>query len=114
MNLFSLIAIVVLASLLGACGSTGVATTSAAKDVSQASTTALPATTHDTVLLVSLEDGSVVMQTIETGADFCFKKNSESSTTCLTRGEPIIDPVTNNVIGFEMIENHIELIAKSD
>ncbi len=54
------------------------------------------------------------MQTINSSADLCFKKNSESATTCLTQGDPVYDPATNAVIGFEMIEDHIELVAKAD
>lgn len=69
---------------------------------------------RETVLLVSLEDGSVIMQTIQSSADLCFKKNTESATTCLTQGAPVYDPSTNAVIGFQMIEDHIDLVAKSD
>lgn len=69
---------------------------------------------RETILLVSLDDGSVIKQTISSNADFCFKSSAQSYTTCLTQGEPVIDPVSNAVIGFEMIEDHIELIAKSD
>lgn len=67
-----------------------------------------------TILLVSLEDGSVIMQTIQTSADICFKQNSSSSTTCLTQGDPVIDPRTSSIIGFEMIEERIQLVGKSD
>lgn len=73
-----------------------------------------PDASRETVLLVSLDDGSVIKQTIRSSADLCFKKNSESATTCLTQGDPVFDPITNAVIGFEMIEDHIDLIAKSD
>ncbi len=72
-----------------------------------------PGAPHETILLVSLEDGSVVKQTISSDADLCFKLNSQSTTTCLTEGEPVIDPVTNTVVGFKMIEEHIDLIAKA-
>jgi hypothetical protein len=88
--------LLVLASLLGACGTTGVAPTA------------------ETVLLVSLDSGVVIKQTIRANADVCFKNSSDSATTCLTQGEPVMDPATNTVIGFKMIEHHIELIAKSD
>ena len=67
-----------------------------------------------TILLVSLEDGSVIKQLIDVDADICFKQSTSSSTTCLTQGEPIFDAVTSTVIGFEMIENRIELVAKND
>ncbi len=114
MKCLSVSAILVLSSLLGACSTTGVTPTSGAPNGLSAGETLSTAATHDTVLLVSLDDGSVIMQTINTGADVCFKKNSDSFTTCFTQGKPVIDPVSNTVIGFEMIENHIDLIAKTD
>lgn len=69
---------------------------------------------NEAMLLVSLEDGTVIMQTIESAAQVCFKLNSETSTTCLTRGAPLVDPSTDAVIGYEMIEEKIELIARTD
>ena len=69
---------------------------------------------HQALLLVSLADGSVIKQTIESDADVCFKLNAASTTTCLTQGAPVVDPATNAVIGYEMIENKIDLIAKTD
>ena len=79
-------------------------------------TAAVPQTTerHETVLIVSLEDGSVIKQTINSNADFCFKSSSGSSTTCLTQGAAIVSPDTNAIIGFEMIEDQIDLVAKTD
>lgn len=68
---------------------------------------------HETILLVSLEDGSVIRQTINTDAEFCFKNNYESSTICLSRGDAIVD-ADNQIIGFEMIEDRIDLVAKSN
>ena len=114
MKYLSVSAPLVLASLLGACGTTGVTSSSVEPMSLRASETPSPATTHDTILLVSLNDGTVIMQTIDASADVCFKKNSDSATTCLTQGVPVIDSATNTVIGFEMIETHINLIAKSD
>ena len=69
---------------------------------------------HETVLIVSLEDGSVIMQTINSDADFCFKSSTASSTTCLTQGAAIVSPDTNAIIGFEMIEDQIDLVASTD
>ena len=73
-----------------------------------------PSSDRETVLLVSLEDGSVIKQTIESSADLCFKTSTASSTTCFTQGAAIVSPDTDAVIGFEMIEDHIDLIAKTD
>ena len=78
---------------------------------SRISTTDQP---HDTILLVSLDNGQVIMQKIASGADICFKHASRSSTTCLTQGAPLLDPYSNEIIGFEMIEDHIDLIGKTD
>lgn len=79
-------------------------------------TAAVPQITehHETVLIVSLEDGSVIKQTINSDADFCFKSSSGSSTTCLAQGDAIVNQDTNAIIGFEMIEFQIDLIAKTD
>lgn len=65
---------------------------------------------HETVLLVSLADGSVVKQSISGSADICFKENSKSATTCFTEGEPIVDPKTQQVIAYRMVEDKIELL----
>lgn len=67
-----------------------------------------------TMLLVSLDDGTVIKQMISVDADVCFKQNSSTSTTCLTQGAAVIDADTNAILGFEMIETHIDLIAKTD
>jgi len=82
--------------------------------VQESAATLSPDAPNQTILLVSLDDGSVIMQNINTSADICFKSNSDSATTCLTQGAPIIDPVTNRVIGFEMIEDQIDLVGKAD
>ncbi len=73
-----------------------------------------PSSDHETVLLVSREDGSVVMQTIDSGADLCFKTSVASSTTCFSQGAAIVAPDTKTIVGFEMTEYHIDLIAKTD
>ena len=69
---------------------------------------------NEAMLLVSLDDGTVIMQTIESPASVCFKLNSETSTTCLLRGAPLVDPSTDAVVGYEMIEERIDLIARTD
>lgn len=67
-----------------------------------------------TILLVSLEDGTVIRQTIDVDAEICFKQNSARLTTCFSQGAAIVDPATEEIIGYEMIEDQIDLIAKSD
>ncbi len=69
---------------------------------------------HETILLVSLDDGTVIKQTVNLTADLCFKLNSSSETTCLTQGEAIVDPDTNAIVGYEMIEDKIDLFAASE
>lgn len=69
-------------------------------------------TANQTVLLVSLEDGTVIKQMIDVAADICFKQASSTATTCLTEGAPIIDSTTDTLIGIEMIENQIDLVGK--
>lgn len=73
-----------------------------------------PSSDHEAVLLVSLEDGSVIKQTIQSSADLCFKTSIASATTCFTQGAAIVSPDTNAIIGFEMTEHQIDLIAKTD
>ena len=113
MKSLSLALLIPLAAVLGACSTAG--TPMSATEIAQDTTISLlPESPRETVLLVSRNDGSVVMQTIYSSADFCFKKTSDSSTTCLRQGEHVVDHATNTVIGFEMIEEHIDLVAKTD
>jgi len=114
MKCLSVIPLVAAAIALGACSiNPGL---SAPEDnlVREAAVSLSSPTARETMLLVSLDDGSVILQTISSSADLCFKMNSASTTTCLTQGAPVIDPDTNAIIGFEMIEDQIELVAKSD
>lgn len=99
---------------LAACSTSVTTSRPAAEFAHPVDVTPAPDSSRETLLLVSLEDGSVIMQTIHSSADLCFKKNWDSATTCLTQGNPVYDPTTSAVIGFEMIEDHIELVAKSD
>lgn len=98
------------AALLGACAHT----TQPHATTDLATAPAVEPSRSEALLLVSLDDGTVIMQTIESAASVCFKLNSEASTTCLSQGAPLIDPTTETVIGYEMIEQKIELYAKSD
>ena len=101
------------ATVLGACASSG--QPDAIHAVSYlAADSAAEAIRTEAMLFVSLDDGTVIMQTIESAASVCFKLNSETSTTCLLQGAALVDPVTNAVIGYEMIEEKIELIARTD
>lgn len=108
---------VTLAAVLGACSSSVVVpdVPAPAQEFARNVDVSLsPEAPRETVLLVSRSDGSVVKQTIYSSADICFKKSSDSATTCLTQGAPVFDPDTNTIVGFEMVEEHINLIAKTD
>jgi len=105
--LFALLMPALLLTLSGCSASSGIS-----QEAPHASTQLVAP--NETILLVSLEDGTVVRQTIASDADLCFKQNSVSSTICLTQGPAIIDPYTNAIVGFEMIEARIELVAASD
>ncbi len=103
-----------LAAVLTGCGANSLLPAAATQVAFNEAASPVAATAHETILLVSLDDGSVIKQTIHSSADLCFKNNRDSSTTCLTQGDPVIDPVSNTVVGYEMIEERIELVAKSD
>ncbi len=66
----------------------------------------------NTVLLVSLQDGSIVKQDIDLGADICMKSNASSITTCLYKGDPIFDPDTDQIIGYHMQTEQVDLYGK--
>lgn len=113
MKYLSRTSLMALAICIGSYSTNAVTAPPPADEKAQNIATSLsPAEPHETILLVSLDDGSVIMQTINSSADLCFKSNSGSTTTCLTQGAPILDPSTNTVIGYEMIEDRIELVAK--
>ena len=105
MKNMSVLLIPVSLALLGACATSGTAPTP-----DTAMQLSMP---NETILLVSLEDGTVIKQTIASDADFCFKQNSVSSTICLTQGAAVVDPDSNTIVGFEMIEDRIDLVAQS-
>ncbi|MGB5245385.1 MAG: hypothetical protein WBM54_12415 [Woeseia sp.] len=113
MKFMSLLSALMLATLLGACSTTADRTHAIVDAKNDARALQPVATANETLLLVSLEDGSVIMQTINSDADICFKQITDSSTTCLIQGAPILDPVTQAVIGFETTEAHIDLVASS-
>ena len=66
----------------------------------------------EAMLLVGLQDGSIIQQYVSVDADICFKENSASSTTCYTRDTPIWDTVGDTIIGYRMQRTQIELLAK--
>jgi hypothetical protein len=103
-----------LAVILGACSTSGLRSAPAQEVAQNVAISLSPEPSRETILLVSLEDGSVIKQTIFSSADLCFKKSSDSLTTCLTQGAPVFASDSNTIIGYEMIEEHIELVAKSN
>jgi hypothetical protein len=63
------------------------------------------------ILLVSLEDGSMVRQEIPVDAEICLKTSDEPATTCLSRAEPIMDADGRHIIGYHMSRTDIELYS---
>lgn len=114
MKYLHVLAFFVAATLLGACASIDAPASRSGPVGNNGISVPVATDEHETILLVSLDDGSIVMQKIHSAADVCFKVNSDTATTCLTQGAPVIDPHTNSVIGYEMIEAQIELLAKTD
>ena len=64
------------------------------------------------MLLVSLQDGSIVQQHVPLDADICFKESVGTSTTCYTRQEAVFDGTGTTVIGYRMEQSRIELRAR--
>ncbi len=73
---------------------------------------AVQAPESSTVLLVSLQDGSIIKQDIDLDADICMKSNASSVTTCLYKGDPIFDPDTDQLIGYHMQSEQVDLYGK--
>jgi len=69
---------------------------------------------QEAVLLVSLQDGSIIEQSIDVDADVCLKQIQDSLTTCYARREPIYDNAGRTIIGYRMERKQIQLIPKSE
>lgn len=110
---YPILPVILAAALLGACAQQS-QPIPVADNPYAAALPGAEAARNEAMLLVSLDDGTVIMQTIESPASVCFKLNSETSTTCLLQGAPLVDPATDAVIGYEMIEEKIDLIARTD
>lgn len=93
--------------LLAAAGVIGLAGCSHSPMQTESPSTAIDSE-RSTILLVSLEDGSFVRQTVELDADICVKAVESSTTTCLTQGEAIVNN-SGVLVGYEMIPATIEL-----
>lgn len=95
---------------MAACSNAPVQTEMAAE--SSAAITQISDSEHSTILLVSLDDGSIIRQTVQLNADICVKALDSPTTNCLTQGEPIV----NNrgvVVGYEMSAETIELHGRN-
>ena len=86
----------------------------AALVVGCATTGAPEAPEEETLLLVSMPDGTIIEQTIEVDADVCLKQIEDSRTTCYARGEPIYDGAGSAIIGYRMERKQIQLVPKSE
>ena len=67
---------------------------------------------YSTILLVSLNDGSIIRQTVNLEADICMKALDNATTTCLSKGEAIVNNL-GVVVGYEMIPETIELRGRN-
>lgn len=65
-----------------------------------------------TILLVSLDDGSIIRQTLDLDADICVKALDDPKTMCYSQGEAIVN---NNgvVVGYEMLAQTISLKGRN-
>ena len=64
------------------------------------------------LLLVAMSDGRFVMQEIAYDADICWKMNDSPETGCFKKGEPVVDPGTDKIVGYEMIKSDLALHPK--
>jgi len=62
------------------------------------------------LLLVSLDDGSIVAQDITVDADVCMKTVDDSATVCFQRNRPVM--LDNVVVGYQMTRTEIQLVAE--
>lgn len=65
------------------------------------------------LLLVSLDDGQLVMQHIDVDAEFCMKSNADPATRCFSRGEAIYDPTTHALVAYQLEASELDLYAKN-
>ena len=64
------------------------------------------------LLLVSLEDGTIIRQDVDIDADVCMKSSNDAATTCFKKGEPIFSEDQLQVIGYYMDRSEISLYAE--
>ncbi len=65
------------------------------------------------LLLVSLDDGQLVMQHIDVDAEICMKSNDDPTTRCFARGAAIFDPLTDAVVAYRLESSELDLYAKA-
>ena len=79
---------------------------------SQPDSTTGPESDGNALLLVRLNDGNIVKQTIRSDAVICFKQNQSPKTLCFSQGAPIRDPATDRIIGYTMTKSAVNLRPK--
>ncbi len=92
--------------LLGACAS------NFPVEDKQPQAAATTASHPGALLLVSLEDGQLIMQHIDVDAEFCMKSNADPATRCFARGAAIYDPTTDTVVAYQLETSELDLYAK--
>ncbi|MBT8422210.1 MAG: hypothetical protein HKN59_04340 [Gammaproteobacteria bacterium] len=71
-----------------------------------------PAEPSEALLLVSLDDGQLVMQHVAIDADFCMKSNAQPETRCFKRGEPIYDTDASTIVAYRLESRDLDLHAR--
>lgn len=66
----------------------------------------------EALLLVSLDDGQLVMQHVDIDADFCMKSNAQPETRCFKRGEPIYDTDATTIVAYRLEARNLDLHAR--
>lgn len=73
---------------------------------------AAAASTPHALLLVSLDDGQLVMQHIDVDAEVCLKSNAQPETRCFKRGAPIYDTDATTIVAYHLETRDLALQAQ--
>lgn len=100
------ILVTLLLALLSACASNHPAL------VHDAQESQPPVAANEAMLLVSLDNGQLVLQHVDIDADICMKSNASPETRCFKRGEPIYDVDASTIVAYHLELRNLSLHAK--